>query len=486
MIGSRIFRKHYFITALIILVFIAVGYICNHIIFTLSERDRPVRDRIKPPSAAFFAKVMDEFDPTHHEVALTKLESLNHHTLPFRFTILDQHGKPIFGKEIEHKIEWDKLNLPEKSYDLISLNNEVDHESHTPQPPPCELVRLNGKEPAYLYACLELPPRMGPPGHFQKMFFLPLGMLVLSILLGAGCALLLLFKNFGDKVKLVDSVIAELQNGNLKARLPISKMDEAGQVMSRFNKMAEEIERLVEHLKNVEKARMLLLQDLAHDLRTPVASLKNLLETLHSKSELMDKTTKDEFMSLTIKEANYFENLVEDLLVLAQVSEPMYQAGLKPMMLDELLNEEADGVATKYSALGYKVELKKNIPDSVRYMGNSMLMRRLFRNALENAFSFTKSEVRVDLAMDHENQLLTIKIEDNGEGFTPEQLQNFGMRRTTRSLGTNRSGRLSVGLGTVIMKAAAEVHRGSVTPSNRLNEQGLVVGGVVKITLPRN
>ena len=109
------------------------------------------------------------------------------------------------------------------------------------------------------------------------------------------------------------------EKGNLKARFPIVRMDEIGQTMLRFNHMADEIEHLVERMKTVEASRASLLQELAHDLRTPVASLKNLIETVATKDASMQPALRVELMELALSECEYFERLVEDLLVIAQV-----------------------------------------------------------------------------------------------------------------------------------------------------------------------
>ena len=166
----------------------------------------------------------------------------------------------------------------------------------------------------------------------------------------------ILFRSLRESVVLADSVLADLQGGNLKARFPVRSKDEIGRVMSRFNRMADEIERLVEQIRGVEKSRMALLQELAHDLRTPVASLKNLLETLdaYQLSEAKKSGEKDpvgvELVTLAIKEVEYFERLVEDLLVLAQVSEPRYRSGKDQVLFNELLEDEADGVGAAHES----------------------------------------------------------------------------------------------------------------------------------------
>ena len=113
---------------------------------------------------------------------------------------------------------------------------------------------------------------------------------------------------------------------------------------------------------------MTLLQELAHDLRTPVASLKNMLETmLHSRGDDRSRRSARSCSTLSVREAEYFERLVEDLLVLAQVTEPRYRAGADRVALDELVEEEAESVAALRRREGARrpnpVELSTNIVD---------------------------------------------------------------------------------------------------------------------------
>ena len=486
MISSRIFQKHYLITAIIILFFIVLGILSNIFIMRFSERDEP---KMKSPTSIFFARVMDYLDQGNPANALAKLEALNEHSLSFVFTIYDERGDIVSGKEPMIVPDWARLKKPVLPYESVHVG-DVFKPGSGPRPPffggppprgqSCELIRLKSNPAVfYLYACID---RSGPQPAFN-MFLLSFGVLLFSILIGAGVSLLFLFNSFGKKAKLLDGVISELQRGNLKARVPISRMDEVGQAMSRFNQMAEELERLVEHMKGVEQSRVLLLQELTHDLRTPVASLKNLLETLNTGFSQMDEKIRREFLTLTLSEVDYFERLIEDLLILAQVSEPRYHAGREPVLLDEILEEESETIHGKSLSEKKNVSLKSEIEVSnLAFLGDKILLKRLFRNALENAFSFADHEIVVSLKK--KDAAIEICIDDDGPGFGEKALQNFGVRRQTRELGTQRNGRLSVGLGSVIMKTVAEVHQGSIQASNRLDLSGNRIGGRITIRFP--
>ena len=97
--------------------------------------------------------------------------------------------------------------------------------------------------------------------------------MVVTVLVGIGFALFLIFRSLREHVETADRVISELQRGNLKARFPIKKNDEIGRAMERFNQMADQIEQLVERLRSAEASRNFLLQELTHDLRTPVGCI---------------------------------------------------------------------------------------------------------------------------------------------------------------------------------------------------------------------
>jgi signal transduction histidine kinase len=473
MFKNGLFQKHFGITILIVLLFVILGLTSTHLIMRTSPP--PLRPDIS--SSRFVARLIDHFNPSDHEKGFQLFLELNQGSLPHDFFLLDAQGKVILPKNKNFPFDWNQLEKPQAPETPIHLKKDDFG------PPINELVQLKGQPTQYLFMTFKGPPGGGPPP--PKAFFISFASLLLSIFLGIGVSLMILFRSLREKATLADSVITSLQSGNLKARFPIKKMDEIGKAMSRFNLMADEIERLVEQLKQVESSRMKLLQELAHDLRTPVASLKNLLETVLIKGSNMAPTLREELLSLSLKEVDYFERLVEDLLVLAQVSEPRYHDDRKFILLDEILDDEAETTAAQYSSQNTNIKLRKSIPTtSISVVADSHLMRRMIRNALDNAFSFANSEVTVSLSITS-NGDVCIQVEDDGPGMTPEAIQAFGERRISRVLGHDQQGRLSVGLGSVIMKTVASIHRGKVTVSNRTDAIGTILGTRVEFFIPK-
>ena len=122
------------------------------------------------------------------------------------------------------------------------------------------------------------------------------------------------------------------------------------------------------------------------------------------------------------------------------------------------------------------------LTDEVRINGDEHLLRRLFRNALDNAFSFAKESVSVKLEV-RINEII-ITITDDGNGMSLETLKSFGQRKATRVQEQSVDGRVSIGLGSVIMKTVAEIHGGKLQVKNKLNSSGVLLGAQVDIFLP--
>jgi signal transduction histidine kinase len=389
------------------------------------------------------------------------------------YILTDSSGKVLCPLGENLPFEWKGFPLPTKEYSYQPVDMKDHRFAST-------LVRLEGQPVQYLYVELESPGALP-----LKIPFFLFGSLVLAILLGAWVSLMILFRYLRRNMLLVDGVLEDLRGGNLKARLPSGGPEEIRGTTDRFNLMIDEIERLVEHLRNVESSRMILMQELAHDLRTPVASLKNLVETLQRKDADMERTLRLELLGLASNEIEYFERLVEDLLMLAQINEPNYRPVRQEVNLNDLLTEAADLSLPPVISDDHPICLERNIPArALTIHGDMHLLRRMMRNALDNAYASAKSTVRLSLDQ-VETGAVRIRVEDDGPGFPPEMIPFFGEKRIGRSRSRSKDGGLRAGLGSVIMKNIARIHGGSLKAKNLVDSSGRVIGAKVEIVLPK-
>lgn len=484
MIRTKIFQKYFVLALTMLIAFVFFGFYFNFLMMQLIQP----RVEIVPP--LFLAKIVDRIGPVDKAKAVAELNSWHNDKPGTNFILLNEHGIAIYPTDYKIDFNWLEVKKPENAYDYTYVQSNQSTPKppsfFMPGPPPFRtaLVRLDNKESLFLL----IPPPSFPFGKKPASLFPFIGLisLIVSLCLGVGVTISIIYYSVKKNVSIADHVISELRQGNLKARFPINRKDEFGHAMMRFNYMADEIEKLVTDLRTVEHARTKLLQELAHDLRTPIASLKNLIETLDSEDKKIDPAVRKELMGLSLKEIDYFEHLVEDLLFLARVKEPAYQTEQQSFDLTEILMEESDSLALRYDHQGKKINiigLQRN--SGFLFKGDVHLFRRLFRNALENAFSFAKSKVTIQIEKLTESSIF-INILDDGPGLNQESIEAFGHRRISRKLETHPKGRLSVGLGSVVMKTICEVHRGQIRITNNLNSSGDKLGAKLTIELPIN
>ena len=293
-----------------------------------------------------------------------------------------------------------------------------------------------------------------PPPGAQLVGAVSIGV---SILVGLGLSIIFLSIYVRRKSQEAELVIAKLRSGDLKARFKVNQVNESSELMQKFNDMADQIEELVSNLRATEKARMVLLQELAHDLRTPVASLKNLQEILLEKGHLMEEDKRRHAQGLAVKEVHYFERLVEDLLFLSGVNDPRYSGNFKPVIINSLIENAVEVFETD------KLKISVHATEQLSLSGDEYLLQRLIKNALSNASRFAKSEINITLLKD-ENHII-VEIVDDGPGLDPSQLDLFAQKKYSRAMQAS-SDNISIGLGSVIMKKIMSLHDGDLKVEN--------------------
>lgn len=484
----KIFQKYFLLASSLIVFFIILGIFFSSFLIRLI--DTP--GEMAPP--VFFAQLIDKIDANDKVKAIKELQKI-HTNMPIpKIELIDENGQILFPKQKGPLKNWENLNKPKEDYAFIEIDSKKRRpppmgpflfELFRPPKPPKNrhLVKLSGIPTNYVL--LSSPDRMGPPGgppHRRWTPLIGLASLFVSLLFGVGASVALIYARVKKGVQAADDVIWQLQHGNLKARFNIKRKDEFGQAMLRFNTMADEVEKLFLNLQEKDQTRTLLLQELAHDLRTPIASIKTILDTLNTKRKTLDSNIQDELFLLATRETEYFERLVEDLLFLAQIENPNNMKHKENVDLVQILEEVSEDVRIRYQQSGQNIQLTKNIHvATVQIVIEPHLLRRLFRNALDNAFSFAEQNVKISLTPSEEGVLLT--IEDDGPGFSEEALKEFGKRRVSRKISTDQSTRISVGLGSVVMQRICDSMNAQLKVQNKI-QQSIISGSSVSIFFP--
>ena len=325
------------------------------------------------------------------------------------------------------------------------------------------------------------PPRMGPgrnapqvwgmtPENFSTVIFF------ISLLLGFLCCSFALISLYRRTAQTASYVLSELKKGNLSTRFPVSPFEPSQSITLEFNEMANEIEKLVTTIRENEEERSSLFQELAHDIRTPVTGLRSLIETIHEHGNSMSQEQLSEFTSSSLAECNYIARLVEDLLFISGVKSVQHLEDFTSINIANLIEEEA--------SLFENIELNVDT-QSGTLNGNPYLLKRLFRNALENAVSFAKAHVEINLKEDKE--VFSISIIDDGPGLSSRALKDYGKKsfaRKQRSVKQDAN-RLSIGLGSFIIDRIAHLHKGNIIMENLVKEDE-ILGAKLTIHLPKN
>ncbi len=250
-------------------------------------------------------------------------------------------------------------------------------------------------------------------------------------------------------------VLDRLKDGDLKARFPDGFVDE---LSANFNAMADEIEKLVHMQRQAERSRGRLNQELAHDLKTPVASIRGLLEALRDKAEEMSPSEREDFLDTALGETFYFSRLVDDLIFISGVKEPEFKSETRRIDLAALVRSELDLLAKNG-----EIRSVLDGPESAWVYGEEILVQRLIRNGLDNAASFAVRRIEARIRSSETHWL--VEIDDDGPGPSGSEIAQFGLKRSTRSLRTQDDGRISLGMGSVIMRRIAQSYGGDAVLS---------------------
>ena len=288
---------------------------------------------------------------------------------------------------------------------------------------------------------IEIPPPFGP---WES---LPYFIWVFVVILAVGYAMAI---HFVRPLNALRNAVERFGKGQLDARVGFIRQDEFGDLGEAFDQMAKRIEGLV-------KAQCLLLQDISHELRSPLTRLGFALELARHTQD------REAAFQRVHKEVGRLAELVAQLLQLTRAEGDISARNLVEISLSDLLAELIDDF--QLEADSKQCLLIQQFESDGILRGDYELIRRAFENVLSNALRHAPSHSEITITLRTDEYGPSVLIRDQGSGVPEEMLSEIfePFRRVESDRDRDTGG---LGLGLSIARRAIQLHQGIIAARN--------------------
>lgn len=240
--------------------------------------------------------------------------------------------------------------------------------------------------------------------------------------------------------------------GDFSKRVEVSGKSEMAQMATTFNQMSERLE-------NLDRSRNEFVANASHELKTPMSTVKILVETLLHQ-EPMDEAMTREFLKDINSEIDRMSHLVSDLLSLVRQDEGQTGA-LNLMQVDVtmLIMNICDRLDTV--ARQRQITIRREIESDVIMIGDRSKLMQAFANLIDNAVKYSMSNSMIHVRLNKGNRQIHFEVQDNGIGIAEENIPYIFDRfyRVDKARSRQTGG---TGLGLSIVKSIILLHKGTI------------------------
>lgn len=272
----------------------------------------------------------------------------------------------------------------------------------------------------------------------------------------------------------------KIASGDLTERARVNSGDEVEMVAAAFNRMVERLDEMQAREKESEQARRALVAAVSHDLRTPLTSLRAMIEAIND-GVVTDEKQVRRYLALTQAEIQNLSRLVDDLFELTQLDAGALMWTKELGSLRDLISDTLESMQAQSEEKGVKLSGWVD-PQVDPVPMNSLKMQRVLYNLLQNAIRHTPAggAVSVTAQLRNSGNQVQVEIKDTGEGIAESDLGKIfepfyrGEKSRSRNVGDGS------GLGLAIAKGFVEAHGGRIGVESRAG-----AGSRFWFTLPR-
>ncbi len=246
--------------------------------------------------------------------------------------------------------------------------------------------------------------------------------------------------------------IQRMGRGDLSVRVPVRGSGELKRLAVTFNVMSEKLELL-------DKSRNQFVSNASHELKTPLSTMKILLENIIYQPE-MDAELRTEFLTDINREINRLNLIISDLLTLVSMDSKTTRLNRETFRFADVVSD----VAHRLSVVADKrrQDIKLQISDSCEMYADMAKLTQVVYNIMDNAIKYTPEGGLIRVRLVRSGRDAILRITDNGPGIPKEDLPHIFDRfyRVDKARSRDTGG---TGLGLSIVNQLVLMHGGSVS-----------------------
>lgn len=289
-----------------------------------------------------------------------------------------------------------------------------------------------------------------------------------TVLIATALVSLLLARQIARPVRSLTAVTQEIAAGRLEQQVFPDGPDEIQRLGRAFNRMAERVREMMTR-------QQAFVANAAHELRSPLTSLRLRLEILQTHHQGNDELTARYLRSMEW-EVDYLQRLVDHLLALSFLDEGEHLSR-SPLNLAHMFYKLADemGPLVQQAGLNLYVDVPPRLP---AVMANAEQIHIAIRNLLDNAIEYTPADGWLTIRAWTDNGVVRISVADTGIGIPAEALPHIFERfyRVDKTQSRRQGG---AGLGLSLVQAIVEAHGGQVAVNSQPGQ-----GSIFTLHLP--
>ncbi len=266
----------------------------------------------------------------------------------------------------------------------------------------------------------------------------------------------LLAKRATSDMQEVTDTAEEISKGVYHRRVRVTgRLKEIVRLGAAFNRMLDRIQDLLKSMKEIN-------DNIAHDLKSPIARIRGIAEMNLLKESSIEGYK--EMAAGTLEECDALIEMINTMLDITEAEAGVNGKELHTLELVDLIEEACE--LFRPIAKNKNIELKTDLPESLRFKSDRKKLQRIVANLLENAIKYSDENQTVDISASAWNGEITIEIEDTGIGISEKDMPHI-FERFYRCDRSRRQG--GVGLGLSLVKAYTESINGTINVKSNIH-----------------